>query len=79
MLPTFSLSAMAKTHQLCIVLQDVPVADAKPEDIQDLLGGALFKVRPLMESDHPSHYAPLRKPWLSVYAQFSKRVLQNSA
>ena len=23
--------------------QDVPVADAKPEDIQDLLGGALFK------------------------------------
>lgn len=24
-------------------LQDVPVADAKPEDIQDLLGGALFK------------------------------------
>ena len=25
------------------LLQDVPVADAKPEDIQDLLGGALFK------------------------------------
>lgn len=24
-------------------LQDVPVADAKPDDIQDLLGGALFK------------------------------------
>lgn len=23
--------------------QDVPVADAKPEDIQDLLGGGLFK------------------------------------
>lgn len=25
------------------ILQDVPVADAKPADIQDLLGGALFK------------------------------------
>ena len=25
------------------VLQNVPVANAKPEDIQDLLGGALFK------------------------------------
>jgi hypothetical protein len=24
-------------------MQDVPVADAKPEDIQELLGGALFK------------------------------------
>jgi carotene epsilon-monooxygenase len=24
-------------------LQNIPVADAKPEDIQDLLGGALFK------------------------------------
>jgi hypothetical protein len=23
--------------------QNIPVADAKPEDIQDLLGGALFK------------------------------------
>ena len=25
------------------VLQDVPVADAKPEEIKELLGGALFK------------------------------------
>jgi hypothetical protein len=25
------------------LLQNIPVADAKPEDIQDLLGGALFK------------------------------------
>ena len=25
------------------VLQDTPVADAKPDDIKDLLGGALFK------------------------------------
>lgn len=24
-------------------LQDTPVADAKPDDIKDLLGGALFK------------------------------------
>ena len=25
------------------MLQDTPVADAKPDDIKDLLGGALFK------------------------------------
>ncbi len=24
--------------------QNIPVADAKPDDIQDLLGGALFQV-----------------------------------
>ena len=24
-------------------MQDVPIADAKPEEIQDLLGGALFR------------------------------------
>jgi carotenoid epsilon hydroxylase len=26
-----------------IAVQDIPVADAKPDDIKDLLGGALFK------------------------------------
>ena len=32
-------STRARTHPS----QDVPVADAKPDDIADLLGGALFK------------------------------------
>lgn len=27
----------------CTAVQNVPVANAKPDDIQDLLGGALFK------------------------------------
>ena len=27
----------------CHAMQDTPVADAKPDDIKDLLGGALFK------------------------------------
>ena len=26
-----------------VCLQNIPVADAKPDDIKDLLGGALFK------------------------------------
>ncbi len=30
-------------HHLLLLLQDTPVADAKPDDIKDLLGGALFK------------------------------------
>ncbi len=30
-------------HDLFLLLQDTPVADAKPDDIKDLLGGALFK------------------------------------
>ena len=30
-------------HHPFLVLQDTPVADAKPDDIKDLLGGALFK------------------------------------
>lgn len=28
---------------VAVMLQDTPVADAKPDDIKDLLGGALFK------------------------------------
>jgi hypothetical protein len=33
-------SLLLSSHHM---LQNIPVADAKPEDIQDLLGGALFK------------------------------------
>ncbi len=33
------LSAVLKLE----IVQDVPVADAKPEEIKELLGGALFK------------------------------------
>ena len=40
-------------------LQDVPVADAKPEDIQDLLGGALFKaLYKWMEETGPVYLLP---------------------
>ena len=39
--------------------QDVPVADAKPEDIQDLLGGALFKaLYKWMEETGPVYLLP---------------------
>lgn len=34
---------MCSSPLLTSCLQNTPVADAKPEDIQDLLGGALFK------------------------------------
>ncbi len=39
--------------------QDVPVADAKPADIQDLLGGALFKaLYKWMEETGPVYLLP---------------------
>ena len=45
-----SVSYEAHVHQHCVYVQhelhgvqDTPVADAKPDDIKDLLGGALFK------------------------------------
>lgn len=52
--PRFALCSLSlpeyalPTHTRCRLCpppapQNVPVADAKPEDIQDLLGGALFK------------------------------------
>ncbi len=40
-------------------VQDVPVADAKPEDIQDLLGGALFRaLYKWMEETGPVYLLP---------------------
>ena len=40
-------------------MQDVPVADAKPEDIQDLLGGALFRaLYKWMEETGPVYLLP---------------------
>lgn len=41
------------------VLQDVPVADAKADDIKDLLGGALFKaLYKWMEESGPVYLLP---------------------
>lgn len=40
-------------------MQDVPVADAKPDDIKDLLGGALFKaLYKWMEETGPVYLLP---------------------
>ena len=40
-------------------LQDIPVADAKPDDIKDLLGGALFKaLYKWMEETGPVYLLP---------------------
>ena len=40
-------------------LQDAPVANAKPEDLQELLGGALFKaLYKWMEQDGPIYQLP---------------------
>jgi carotenoid epsilon hydroxylase len=40
-------------------LQDAPVADAKPDDIKDLLGGALFKaLYKWMEQEGPIYLLP---------------------
>ena len=47
------------------MLQDVPVADAKPADIQDLLGGALFKaLYKWMEETGPVYLLPTGAPVL---------------
>ena len=43
----------------CIELHDVPVADAKPDDIKDLLGGALFRaLYKWMEETGPVYLLP---------------------
>ncbi len=40
-------------------MQDTPIADAKPEDIADLLGGALFKaLYKWMEQSGPVYLLP---------------------
>ena len=49
-------------------VQDVPVADAKPEDIQDLLGGALFRaLYKWMEETGPVYLLPTgARLWLQL-------------
>ena len=49
-------------------VQDVPVADAKPEDIQDLLGGALFRaLYKWMEETGPVYLLPTgARSWLQL-------------
>ena len=45
------------------VLQDTPVADAKPDDIKDLLGGALFKALfKWMQESGPVYLLPTGAP-----------------
>ena len=51
--------------RLSLLLQDIPVADAKPADIQDLLGGALFKaLYKWMEETGPVYLLPTGAPML---------------
>jgi hypothetical protein len=47
-------------------MQNIPVADAKPDDIKDLLGGALFQVRGLV----------FVHKYLTCFLQPQKRKLQ---
>ena len=49
-------------HHLFLVLQDTPVADAKPDDIKDLLGGALFQALfKWMQESGPVYLLPTGK------------------
>ena len=49
------------------MLQDTPVADAKPDDIKDLLGGALFKALfKWMQESGPVYLLPTGDSWKSV-------------
>lgn len=44
------------------MLQDTPIADAKPDDIKDLLGGALFKALfKWMQESGPVYLLPTGK------------------
>lgn len=46
-------------------MQDVPVAKANPADIQDLLGGALFKaLYKWMQESGPVYLLPTGTVWL---------------
>ncbi len=48
-----------ETEQCPLPLQDTPVADAKPDDIKDLLGGALFRaLYKWMEETGPVYLLP---------------------
>jgi len=62
-------------HHLFLMLQDTPVADAKPDDIKDLLGGALFKALfKWMQESGPVYLLPtgeLLSSWLNMLAACS--------
>ena len=59
-------------------MQDVPVADAKPEDIQDLLGGALFKaLYKWMEETGPVYLLPTGTPCACNPCHLSARSCQH--
>lgn len=55
----YGLQIRLTPYTRSLPLQDVPVADAKPADIQDLLGGALFKaLYKWMEETGPVYLLP---------------------